>query len=169
MLENDVGRVARFQRHLRHVLDVRHPIRNERVPQRVVFPLDPGLFRRVPLELEQIRQRLRPHRALQLLVFRKMLARTAALLDGPPPEGLEPRCQRRHNRHQPPRPGLRLPRLHLDELVGQVDLAPIQPLDLRRPQAREGPEHQHRIRAVRQQQLELLRCENLNLEILLGG
>jgi hypothetical protein len=54
MLEDHPRTVVRFQRHLRHVLDVLHSVGNERMPQRIVLPLHPGILRRVTLELEQM-------------------------------------------------------------------------------------------------------------------
>ena len=38
MLEDHLRAVARFKRDLRHILDVRHAVGNEGVPQRIMFP-----------------------------------------------------------------------------------------------------------------------------------
>jgi type I restriction enzyme M protein len=40
MLEDHLRRVPRFQRHLRHVLCLRHPVADVRMPQRIVLPLE---------------------------------------------------------------------------------------------------------------------------------
>ena len=48
MPKDHLWRVTRFQRHAIHVLDLSKAVRDDGMPQRVLFPPDTGRFRHAP-------------------------------------------------------------------------------------------------------------------------
>lgn len=122
MAKDHLRRVACFQRHPRRVVQDGQPVRDERMAQAVLGPFE----------------------ALALLPCRMLGADMHANRPRGLPNRSEPQFQVLRNRHEPTTRSLGLARRHGDKVPIQINLTPIEPLQFRCPQTREGTEGQVR-------------------------
>src|SRR5476649_2734218 len=126
MAEDDFRRIARFQRHPRRVVENGQSVRDERMAQAILLPLN--------TLAELCRRDLR------------------ALMHANRPDGLLAWCQPElevvGDRHQTALPGFGLAGIDRDKATIQIDVLPVQSLQFGHPKARERSESEERAQGV---------------------